>query len=368
MTNIIFVEKNANHMRAVLVRKEEPQQLFEMDTLDAPKVGAIYAGRVKSIHQSPKAAFVEIEKGEVGFLPLPAKMPVHEGQMILVQVTRDAIEDEGGIKQCRLTTDIALRGKLCVFVPLSPKLKISKKIPLHIQEQCREALSDLLQEPEGLILRTFKGDLDHLALGVEVAQLRGKWNDLQNKLDSAKSPTCLLKAPSLLEDLIATYPPSTSVTWIVNERPLYNQIAEINNEFVELHRGKDSLFQEAGLLDVWEDIKHSQVSLLNGGNLVIEKTSACTTIDVNSSGFKGKDLFDVNKQAAVEAAQQITLRNLSGAILIDFLKMKSPKQRAFITQFFKSKFAGDSNAHVHGFTALGFFELSRQASPFGIKE
>ena len=38
----------------------------------------------------------------------------------------------------------------------------------------------------------------------------------------------------------------------------------------------------------------------------------------------------INKEAAIEAARQIRLRNLSGIIIIDFINMKSNEQKEMI--------------------------------------
>ena len=364
-TQTVFVEKNGSDFRAVYVRKDFPEQLIEASTDMPQKVGAIYVGHVRTIHQSPKAAYVGLDKGEVGFLPLPAKFPIHEGQRILVQVTRDTITDEVGLKHCRLTTDITLCGTTCVFTPLSPKIKVSKKIPKEVQEEVRKSLSGLLQEPEGVIVRTFQGTFDEKALQEELTDLRQQWLTLQTTLSTTDKTGCIQSAPSALDQLTTLYPPSERCQWVVNERKLSEGLAESFGPHVDLYQGKNTLFDEAGLSEIWEDIHDETISLPEGGNIVIEATTACTTIDVNSQGFNGRDLFDVNKYAAAEVAQQILLRNLSGAIIIDFLKMKDTKQRAYIAQFLKSKFAHHANTHVHGFTALGFFELSRQAHPLG---
>ena len=55
---------------------------------------------------------------------------------------------------------------------------------------------------------------------------------------------------------------------------------------------------------------------------------ALTAVDVNSGGcvFNSEDTNEtflmINKEAAVETARQLRLRNIAGMIIIDFINMK----------------------------------------------
>jgi Rne/Rng family ribonuclease len=65
----------------------------------------------------------------------------------------------------------------------------------------------------------------------------------------------------------------------------------------------------------------SEVKLKSGGYLLITNTDGGTTIDVNSGN--SKNLYQTNKEAAYEIIQHIKLRNISGLIFIDFLKLST---------------------------------------------
>ena len=63
------------------------------------------------------------------------------------------------------------------------------------------------------------------------------------------------------------------------------------------------------------------VVLADGGELHIERTKVCWTIDVDS-GKSTIPLKDVNKNACSEIARQIRLKNMGGLILVDFAGSK----------------------------------------------
>ncbi len=105
---------------------------------------------------------------------------------------------------------------------------------------------------------------------------------------------------------------------------------------------------------------------LPGGALMhIAPTPALTAIDIDAGAATGDQAAKPHAQAALntalipELARQIVLRNLSGAILIDFAGMK-PKARAALLPPLAAALARDPlRPRLLGLTALGFAELSR---------
>ena len=68
-----------------------------------------------------------------------------------------------------------------------------------------------------------------------------------------------------------------------------------------------------------------------------------------------------NLEAAVEIARQIRLRNLAGAILIDFIGMTRIEDREKVAKAFSQATADDPAAvQLRGFTRLGFAEVTRR--------
>ena len=83
-----------------------------------------------------------------------------------------------------------------------------------------------------------------------------------------------------------------------------------------------------------------------GGYLIIQPTEALTVIDVNTGKFEGGKkkeaaILKVNKEAAVEIAHQIRLRNLSGIILIDFINMEDSASNQVLLSLLNTKLRED---------------------------
>jgi len=101
------------------------------------------------------------------------------------------------------------------------------------------------------------------------------------------------------------------------------------------------------------------ITLPNGGQIHIEPTRAAVAIDVDSAGYIGKGsagarALSLNKQAAEEAARQIALRDLGGAVIVDCI---SPINRGAADQIkahFQAMFQAFSMRTVRTASPLPF--------------
>lgn len=114
-----------------------------------------------------------------------------------------------------------------------------------------------------------------------------------------------------------------------------------------------------------ETLASPDVMLASGVRLSVHPTPALVAIDVDAGGaLAGRDgaarrHLTLNVSVVPAIAQQIRLRNLSGAILIDVAGMK-PKQRTALLPAFAAALADDPlRPRLLGFTALGLAEISR---------
>jgi hypothetical protein len=119
------------------------------------------------------------------------------------------------------------------------------------------------------------------------------------------------------------------------------------------------------LADAIDSLAEPVIPLAGGPSLSIYPTPALVAIDVDSGGAmagrRGKieQHLAVNAVAVAALAQQIRLRNLSGAIVIDFAGL-SPRRRASLGPALASALADDPlRPRFLGFTALGLAEIVR---------
>ncbi|MBB5690593.1 Ribonuclease G/E [Roseomonas alkaliterrae] len=107
----------------------------------------------------------------------------------------------------------------------------------------------------------------------------------------------------------------------------------------------------------------AEVPLEGGGRLLIHPTPALTAIDMDAgaaAGARGADaLAALNRAALREIARQIRLRNLAGAILVDFAGL-SARRRARLEEPLRAALAPDRHARLLGFTHLGLAEIVRE--------
>ena len=122
---------------------------------------------------------------------------------------------------------------------------------------------------------------------------------------------------------------------------------------------------DAVLEDEIAALADSSAALPGGAILHITPTPALTAIDIDAGAAtattapKGQAQRALNIALLPELARQITLRNLSGAILIDFAGMK-PRLRPQLATPLAAALAIDPlQPRLLGFTALGFAEISR---------
>lgn len=116
-----------------------------------------------------------------------------------------------------------------------------------------------------------------------------------------------------------------------------------------------------------EDATKKNVWLKSGGYLVIEPTEAMVVVDVNTGKFDGKkknrqeNFLKINKEAAIELARQLVLRNLSGMILVDFISMEKEEYvEELITVLCNELKKDPLKALFVDITKLGIVEITRK--------
>ena len=154
------------------------------------------------------------------------------------------------------------------------------------------------------------------------------------------------------------------------ERDRINKLTKENKEYqnipIEVQKKKDIL----EIYDIRKQQKKAQnrkVWLKCGGFITIDKTEALTAIDVNTGKFTGNNndlqstILKVNKEATIEIAKQMRLRDIGGIIIIDYIDMKKNTDKEEILKLMKEALKKDrTKTQVEGFTKLDLMELTRK--------
>jgi ribonuclease G len=113
----------------------------------------------------------------------------------------------------------------------------------------------------------------------------------------------------------------------------------------------------------FDELAGPDVALPGGGRLSIHPTPALVAIDVDAGGVAGgRDAgahMELNRAALAEAARQIRLRHLAGAILLDLAGLPMARRKALLPAMQEAA-AADPHLRVVGITGLGLIELQRR--------
>ena len=75
---------------------------------------------------------------------------------------------------------------------------------------------------------------------------------------------------------------------------------------------------------------------------------------------KSKNALSVNLIAIEEIIRQISFRDISGIIIVDFINMKTKEKEILEENIKKLEITDNKIWNFHGFTKLGLYEITRQ--------
>lgn len=358
------------------------------------RVGQIYIGKVKNIVSNINACFVEIANGEICYLSLKdaknayilnrpsAETARNNGEVptliagdeLPVQIIRNAIKTKPAAVSCA----IELQNDYFVCKADIPALCVSSKIN---KEKGKQILGALEQKksipPFCVIARTMCQELNEADLLMEYNKISDAFINLYKQAKFRTCFSCIHSDSSPAKSILRQIP-SYEFEEIITDIP---EIYEELNDDPSLTRSiryyddtSISLLNLYGLQSKFDTACSQRVWMKSGANLIIEQTECLTAIDVNSSkNIKGKlsedVIFQINKEAAAEAAVQIRLRNLSGIIIIDFINMKDKEREGELLAYLKSLTAKDPvTTRVVDMTPLGLVEITRKKIYPSLKE
>lgn len=366
---------------------------ISLEKSDQDKIGDIYIGKVKSIAQNINAAFIEYKKGCMGFLPLTDlrlsailnRMDAKELKCedeVLVQIAKEPIKT----KDATLTCDIGFAGTYFVLIPKSHGIHYSKKITEQQKQDLWQVLDRIMPmlfgnlavflDRYGLIVRTNAALAEETTLFQELHDLFHKASKVLQTADKRTVYSCIYREADLFEQAIRNQYDLADTELITDQAQIAAKIQESMGLTIRLYEDKQlSLFALYGLTGQIENVLSRRVWLKSGGYLIIEPTEALTVIDVNTGKAPGnkkeRETFylQTNKEAAIEAARQLRLRNISGMILIDFINMENKTNQESLLAVLKDHLRKDPVQTVFvDLTGLGLVEITRKKTSASLAE
>jgi ribonuclease E len=365
---------------------------FDIETTHKEQIkGNIYKGIVVKVEAGLQAAFIDYGGKRAGFLPLGEVHPtsyadpelakrggrvrIHDvlkrNQELLIQVVKDEI----GTKGAALSTYISLPGRYLVLMPGVDATRVSRKIEDEAQRrELKEIVAQLAPPPgTGVIIRTAGLDRTKQELQRDMAYLLKLWETILAQAKEFPAPSVVYQERDLVIRSIRDYFTPDIGEILVDDREVFRRAREFLQAImpryvnrIKLYREKRPIFSKYQLEDQIEAIFEDKIALKSGGSIVIERTEAMVSIDVNSGRStqeRGMEetAFKTNMEAGEEIARQLRLRDLGGLVVIDFIDMRDRKHIQEVERALKNALKRDkARTEMSRISKFGLLEVSRQ--------
>ena len=380
----ILIDKKENVKTIMLVENGILLEKHEEHENQKRLEGNIYLGKVQNVLEGMQSAFIDIGEEKNTLIKLKDVLPkvdektsklnledknitdiLKSGQDIVIQIKKDGTLTKGA----KVSTHINLPGRFLVILPNSNFITVSQKIE-DVEEKQRliKIIKKVLPENMGAIIRTSAENKTDKELEEDLEKLIEQWKKIISDLEKSKSPKLLYDNQALIRRTILDIIDRNLEKIIVNDKKVYNVISNVLKEFnlkIELKENED-LFMIYDLKKQIEEMNRRKIWLKCGGFITIDKTEALTAIDVNTGKFVGKKniektVYQVNKEATVEIAKQLRLRDIGGIIIIDYIDMQEEKNKKEIEKLLIEELKKDrTKCQVEGFTKLNLLEMTRK--------
>jgi ribonuclease E len=341
----------------------------------------IYLGKISSILPSLNAAFITLKpSSKNGFIHMDNlrslkkdssySIGLKRNDDLLVQITKEPTGNKGP----SLSSDITIQGKYLSLFPFNDAVMISK-LQNETDKDYLRVLGSLLKPREtGILLKSNSLYADMNFLYNERNILRNKWVKIKNNSELVSSPYPLSKKRNFIHKIFEELYPHTFTHIAVDSYlgALETQKVLIQNNrtpeqttIIEFHPSTSNLVSHYSIDLVISEILKPRVNLAHGSYIVIEKTEALTTIDVNSGSFthltNPRDTIRwTNYSAADEIVKQLKLRNIGGIIIVDFIDSRNQEDQMKILLHLANLIKNDHlSSTIIQISELGLVEMTR---------
>lgn len=345
-----------------IVRRDKPS-----------RVDSIFLGRLERVMPDLDAAFVDIGIGRAGFLRAEDRSGNDDwpppGAPVLAQVRNDGEGDKGP----RLSMNVAVSGRYLVYHPNGTGVTFSRRIGGESErDRLRAHVEGLLEG--GIVLRTAASGATADVLRGDAAQVLERWEKIRRLALDVEPPADLSsRVPGERDPIARTLRDhGASLDEVIIDdramaRALQDEMDRLGEKIrVRWHNGAMPAFDIDDVAGQIDTALAPRIALESGVEVLFEPGETLCAVDIDSAGAGGRQgraprrPVDVNLEAAPAIAQQLRLRNIAGAVVIDFVTMRSAYDRDKVQAALAEALAADPvPTQIYGFTRLGLFELTR---------
>ncbi|MBR1802613.1 MAG: Rne/Rng family ribonuclease [Clostridia bacterium] len=395
MQELIIHQDNEKNKIIALVENGKLVEKYEEKETRQRLEGNIYLGKVENVLVGMQAAFVDIGIEKNTFIHIKDIIPkasnetgnkneplskhdiknyIRPNMPILIQVKRDSTNKKGA----RVSTHISLPGRFVVLMPNSDFVTISKKIEKQEEkERLIHIIKANLPNGFGAIVRTSANGKEKNQIEKDIQNVVEKWKKIREKAEMIGQskefkPTLIYQSEGIIGRLLTDLGDNELARVTTNGEQDYQMVESCLREMQLNSKIKLELKQNEFILSMYnlqeqlEKANHRKIWLKCGGFITIDKTEALTAIDVNSGKYIGsKDLeqtvLTVNREATIEIAKQLRLRDIGGIIIVDYIDMEKEETKKKILETLEENLKKDrSKTQIIGFTPLDLLEITRK--------
>lgn len=369
MKKYLILSKSVYETKLALLEDNKLDEMYIERNNQKEISGNIYKGKVVDILNNGEIIFVDIGLEKNALLSFENKKDIPKYNIddkLIVQVETEPRDEKGA----KLTLDYSINGENLVLLPKSKNLSISKKI--KDIEEINRLKNIFLNVNNGLILRTNSKGKSEENLLKEYENLKNIENQI-NKEFKKINVGLLYDNNSILKKVVALFDDSIE-EFIIDNEYIFEEIKSLLIEIgkIDLIKKLRKYFKDENIFEYYsinsqiERALDRKVYLDSGAYIIIEKTEALISIDVNTGQNTGNKtsqeiIFQTNLEATKEIARQIKLRNLAGIIIIDFIDMKKFSDRKRVLEEFK-KYLSEDRVEINSveYTNLGLIQFTRK--------
>ncbi len=385
----ILINVGVSETRIAIVQDGRLAQII-VEQPEQHLLGSIYLGRVERVVPGVQAAFVDIGEPRDGFLAAREARAlakggddsgapdisglVHEGESVLVQVTKEPMAEKGA----RLTAGLSLPGRNLVYVPGREGDVYSRRLEDEAKERLEAVMAELRKDggvsgDGGFILRTAAAEAGGEDLTRDAEYLNTLWRQVAEEAENAEAPARLYQDLDPVSRALRDHMTPRVEEVLIDDADAFNAAREFAAralpslaERVTHYAGPGLLFDKFEVEAEIAEAMESRVELTSGGSIAIEDTEALTAIDVNSGRFVDRDSLEetgyrTNMAAAAEIPRQLRLRGIGGVIVVDFVHMAEEDHVTDVLRVLGGGLDLDpAPTHMTGMSELGLVEMTRK--------
>ena len=394
----LLISVDAGEKRVAVLEDDQVAEVY----LERPErrsiAGNIYLGVVDNVLPGMEAAFVEIGLEKNGFLYVDEIVGpelegrkgarkiqdlIQRGENVLVQAVKDPMKTKGA----RLTTEISLPGRFVVYVPHGEGLGVSRRLEDDERNRLKAILKEHAPKTGGVIVRTAAEGASAEDIERDLDFLQRLWKSIEAKAKESTAPSLVYQEAELPLRVVRDLFTGDFERLLVDHDRTHKRIVGYLKktsphmaERVTRYKEREPLMEAIGVDQEIRSTLNRRVDLPSGGYLIFDYAEAFTVIDVNTGRFVGsrskksgarlEDTITKNNLEAVkEVVRQLRLRDIGGIIVIDFIDMASPKNRAAVEKALGEELERDrTKTYVVEISPLGLVEMTRQNVTDGPRE